>query len=54
MSMRDLEQGVLKVESKARSDTITSIEQSVVLKRIGRVVKPKYQQIITLVQKLIS
>jgi len=50
----DLEQGVLKVESKARSDTITSIEQGVVLKRIGRVAKPKYQQIITLVQKLIS
>ena len=50
----DLEQGVLKVESKVRADTITSIEQEIVLKKIGRVTKPKYRQVIGLVQKLIS
>ena len=49
----DLEQGVLKVESKVRADTITSVEQGIILKRIGRVGKPKYQQIIALVQRLI-
>lgn len=49
----DLEQGTLKVESRVRADTITSIEQGIVLKKIGRVAKPKYQQVISLVQKLI-
>jgi mRNA interferase MazF len=50
----DLEQGILKVESKVRADAIISIEQKIVIKRIGRVANPKYHQIITLVQKLIS
>ena len=50
----DLEQGVLKVESKVRADTITSIEQGIALKKIGRVAKPKYHQIIGFIQKLIS
>ena len=50
----DLEQGVLKVESKVRADTITSVEQEIALKKIGRVAKPKFQQVISLVQKLIS
>ena len=50
----DLEQGVLKIESKVRADTIISIEQRIVIKRIGRVTIPKYQQIIGLVEKLIS
>jgi len=54
LTTTDLEQGVLKVESKVRADTITSIEQGLVLKRIGRVGKPKYQQVIGLVQRLIS
>ena len=38
----DLEQGSLKVESKVRADTITSIEQRIVLKQIGRVTRSKY------------
>ena len=46
--------GILKVESKVRADAVISIEQRIVIKRIGRVANPKYQQIITLVQKLIS
>jgi mRNA interferase MazF len=50
----DLEQGVLKVESKVRADTITSIEQGIVIKQIGRVTRPKYEQVISLLQKLIS
>ena len=50
----NLEQGVLKVESRVRANTITSIEQGIVLKRKGRVTKPKYQQVVSLVQKLIS
>ena len=54
LTTADLEQGVLKIESKVRADTITSKEQSIVLKRIGRVAKPKYQQVISLIQRLIS
>jgi mRNA-degrading endonuclease toxin of MazEF toxin-antitoxin module len=50
----DLEQGVLKVESKVRADTITSIEREIILKRIGRVARPKYHEVTDLVQKLIS
>ena len=50
----DLEQGVLKIQSKIRADTMISIEQRIVIKRIGRVAIPKYQEIIDLVQKLIS
>ena len=50
----DLEQGVLKVESKVRADTIISIEQRIILKRIGRVSKLKHEQVVTLVYKLIS
>jgi mRNA-degrading endonuclease toxin of MazEF toxin-antitoxin module len=50
----DIEQGVLKIESRVRADTITSIEQEIVLKKICRVTRPKYQQVINLVQKLIS
>ncbi len=51
---KDLEQGELKVESKVRADTITSIEQEIVLKKIGRVKKEKYRQIVNLIQKLIE
>jgi len=54
LAAKDLEQGVLKVESKVRSDTITSIEQEIVLKKIGRVRKEKYRQVVNLVQKLID
>ena len=50
----NFEQGVLKVDSKVRADTITSIEQEIVLKMIGRVTRPKYRQVVNLVQKLIS
>ena len=50
----DLEQGVLKAESKVRADAITSIEQRIVLKKIGRVTRFKYQEIVGLVEKLIS
>ena len=50
----DLEQGILKVESKVRADAVISIEQRIVIRRIARVAIPKYQQIISLVQKLIS
>jgi mRNA-degrading endonuclease toxin of MazEF toxin-antitoxin module len=50
----DLEQGVLKVESKVPADTITSIDQSTVLKQIGRVTRTEYEQVISLIQKLIS
>jgi len=51
---KDLEQGELKVESKVRADTITSIEQQIVLKKIGRVKKEKYHQVVGLIQKLID
>jgi tetrahydromethanopterin S-methyltransferase subunit G len=44
----------LKVERKVRADTITSIEQAIVLKQIGRVTRAKYGEVIGLVQKLIS
>lgn len=54
LGARDLEEGALKVENKVRSDTITSIEQEIVLKKIGRVRKEKYRQVINLVQKLIA
>lgn len=54
LSTTDLEQGVLKVESKVRADTITSIEQRIILKQIGRVTRSKYEQVISLIQKLIS
>ena len=54
LAAKDLEQGVLKVESRVRADTITSIEQEIVLKKIGRVKKEKYRQVINLVQKLID
>jgi mRNA-degrading endonuclease toxin of MazEF toxin-antitoxin module len=51
-SKRDLEDGVLRVESKVRADTITSIEQQIVLKKIGKVTKHKYGQIVTVIQRL--
>ena len=54
LEAKDLEEGVLKVESKVRSDTITSIEQEIVLKKIGRVKKEKYRKVVNLVQKLIA
>lgn len=54
LAIGDLEQGALKVESKVRADTITSIEQGIVLKQIGRVTRAKYGEVIGLVQKLIS
>ena len=54
LTAKDLEQGVLKVESKVRSDTITSIEQEIILKKIGRLKKEKYRQVVNLVQKLID
>jgi mRNA-degrading endonuclease toxin of MazEF toxin-antitoxin module len=50
----DLEQGVLKIESKVRADAIMFLEHRIVIKRIGRITIPKYRQIIILVQKLIS
>ncbi|MBI2347617.1 MAG: type II toxin-antitoxin system PemK/MazF family toxin [Deltaproteobacteria bacterium] len=54
LTAKDLDQGILKVESKVRADTITSIEQEIVLKKIGRVKKEKYRQVVNLVQKLID
>ena len=54
LAAKDLEQGMLKVESKVRADTITSIEQGIVLKNIGRVKKDKYRQVVRLVEKLID
>ena len=51
---KHLEQGILKVESKIRADTVTSIEQEIVLKRIGRVKKEKYREVVRLVEKLID
>jgi mRNA-degrading endonuclease toxin of MazEF toxin-antitoxin module len=51
---KDLEQGALKVKSRVRADTITSIEQEIILKRIGRVRREKYRQVVNLVQKLID
>ena len=54
LTTTDLEQGVLKIESKVRADTITSIEQRIILKQIGRITRPKYEQVISLIQKLIS
>ena len=54
LAAKDLEQGILKVESKVRADTITSIEQEIVLKKIGRVRKEKYRQVVNLVQKLVD
>ena len=53
LGRRDLEEGVLRVESRVRADTITSIEQQIVLKKIGRVTKRKYGQIVALIQRLI-
>ncbi|MBI1995230.1 MAG: type II toxin-antitoxin system PemK/MazF family toxin [Deltaproteobacteria bacterium] len=50
----DLERGVLKIDSEVRADTITAIEQGIILKRIGRVARPKYQQVVALIQRLIS
>ena len=50
---QDLEEGVLKVESQARADTITSLEQQIVLKRIGRLRKETYRGVVALIQKLI-
>ena len=49
-----LSRGALKVESKVRADTITSIEQGIILKQIGHITRPKYEQVISLIQKLIS
>jgi len=54
LQAKDLEQGILKVESKVRADTITSIERGIVLKKIGRVKKEKYRQIVNLIQELID
>ena len=54
LAAKDLEQGILKVESKIRADTVTSIEQEIVLKRIGRVKKEKYREVVRLVEKLID
>jgi mRNA-degrading endonuclease toxin of MazEF toxin-antitoxin module len=54
LAAKDLEQGILKVDSKVRADTITSIEQEIILKKIGRVRKEKYHQVVNLVQKLID
>lgn len=54
LGIKDLEVGVLRVESKVRADTITSIDQEIILKKIGRVKKEKYRQIIRLIQKLIE
>jgi mRNA interferase MazF len=50
---QDLEEGLLKVESQVRADTITSLEQQIVLKRIGRLRKETYRGVIALIQKLI-
>lgn len=54
LAAKDLEQGILKVDSQVRADTITSIEQEIILKKIGRVRKEKYHQVVNLVQKLID
>ena len=54
LGAKDLERGMLKVESKVRADTITSIEQGIVLKNIGRVKKERYREVVNLVQKLID
>ena len=54
LTAKDLEQGMLKVESRIRADTITSIEQEIVLKRIGRVKKEKYHEVVRLVGNLID
>ena len=54
LAAKDLEQGILKVESKVRADTITSIEQEIVLKKIGRVRNEKYRQLVRLVEELID
>ena len=48
LGTKDLEQGVLKVESRVRADTITSIEQQIVLKKIGRLTNEKYRQVANL------
>ncbi len=50
---QDLEEGVLKVESQVRADTITSLEQQIVLKRIGRLRKETYCGVVALILKLI-
>jgi mRNA interferase MazF len=49
----DLEQRILKVESQVRADTITSLEQQIVLKKIGRLRREPYRGVVALVQKLI-
>ena len=50
---QDLEQGVLKIESQVRADTITSLEQQIVLKKIGRLRKATYRGVVALIQQLI-
>ena len=50
----DLETGHLRVASKVRVDAITAIEQSIILKRIGRMGVAKYAATIALLLRLIS
>lgn len=50
---QDLEEGVLKVESQVRADTITSLEQQIVLKKIGRLRKETYRGVVAIIEKLI-
>lgn len=49
----DLEEGVLKVESQLRADTITSLEQQIVPKSIGRLRKEAYRRVVGRIQTLI-
>ena len=51
---QDLEEGVLKVQSQVRADTITSLEQQIVLKRIGRLRKETYREVVVLIERLIQ
>ena len=50
---QDLEEGVLKVESQVRADTMTALEQQIVLKKIGRLRRETYRGVVGLIQKLI-
>lgn len=54
LGRRDLEEGTLRVKSRVRTDTITSIERQIVLKKIGRITMQKHGQIVSLILRLIS
>ena len=54
VSNKDMEKGTLLYESMIRVDKIYTLKQSIVIKRFGCIKKERFEQINTLLKKLIE